>query len=65
MAGVTASAEHLGRGIYQGIRAGPGSSIPNTRAIRIDVVAALKELKLPAKSVVVLALKRAEGGRTT
>ena len=36
-------AEHLGRGIYEGIWVGPGSTIPNTRGIRNDVVAALKD----------------------
>ncbi len=40
-------AEHLGRGIYEGIWVGPGSTIPNTRGIRSDVVAALKELQVP------------------
>jgi len=40
-------AEHLGRGIYEGIWVGPGSPIPNTRGIRNDVVAALKELHVP------------------
>src|SRR5262245_55851245 len=40
-------AEHLGRGIYEGVWVGPGSQIPNTRGIRNDVVAALKELNLP------------------
>ena len=40
-------AEHLGHGIYEGIWVGPGSSIPNTRGIRNDVVAALKQLKVP------------------
>jgi len=40
-------AEHLGRGIYEGIWVGPSSPIPNTRGIRNDVVAALKELNLP------------------
>jgi alpha-L-arabinofuranosidase len=40
-------AEHLGRGIYEGIWVGPDSSIPNTRGIRNDVVAALKELRVP------------------
>ena len=34
-------AEHLGRGIYEGVWVGPGSPIPNTRGIRNDVVAAL------------------------
>ena len=40
-------AEHLGRGIYEGIWVGPESRIPNTRGIRNDVVAALKELNIP------------------
>ncbi len=40
-------AEHLGHGIYEGIWVGPGSSIPNTRGIRNDVVAALKAIKVP------------------
>ncbi len=39
--------EHLGRGIYEGIWVGPHSSIPNTRGIRNDVVAALKALHVP------------------
>src|SRR5215472_18703444 len=40
-------AEHLGHGIYDGIWVGPDSTIPNTRGIRNDVVAALKALKVP------------------
>jgi alpha-N-arabinofuranosidase len=40
-------AEHLGRGIYEGIWVGEGSPIPNTRGIRNDVIAALRHLKLP------------------
>lgn len=40
-------AEHLGRGIYEGIWVGPDSSIPNTRGIRNDVVTALKALHVP------------------
>src|SRR4051812_37393682 len=40
-------AEHLGRGIYEGIWVGEGSPIPNTRGIRNDVVAALRKLQLP------------------
>jgi alpha-N-arabinofuranosidase len=39
--------EHLGRCIYDGIWVGEDSSIPNTRGIRNDVVAALKELHVP------------------
>jgi alpha-N-arabinofuranosidase len=40
-------AEHLGKGIYEGIWVGPDSPIPNTRGIRNDVVGALKALKVP------------------
>ena len=40
-------AENLGHGLYEGIWVGPDSSIPNTRGIRNDVVAALKELRVP------------------
>ena len=40
-------AEHLGTGVYEGVWVGPDSSIPNTRGIRNDVVAALKALKVP------------------
>ena len=40
-------AEHLGRLIYEGIWVGEGSTIPNTRGIRNDVVNALKELRVP------------------
>lgn len=40
-------AEHLGEGIYGGIWVGKDSSIPNTRGIRNDVVAALKAIKVP------------------
>jgi len=40
-------AENLGRGLYGGIWVGKDSTIPNTRGIRNDVVAALRELKPP------------------
>src|ERR1044071_9367817 len=40
-------AEHLGRGIYEGIWVGENSKIPNTRGFRNDVLAALKELQIP------------------
>ncbi|MBI4979415.1 MAG: alpha-N-arabinofuranosidase [Spirochaetes bacterium] len=40
-------AEHLGRCIYEGIWVGPDSPIPNTRGVRNDVIAALKELAVP------------------
>jgi alpha-N-arabinofuranosidase len=40
-------AEHLGRLIYEGIWVGEGSPIPNTRGMRNDVLAALRELHVP------------------
>jgi alpha-L-arabinofuranosidase len=40
-------AEHLGRGIYEGIWVGPDSKVPNTRGIRNDVVASLRQLDIP------------------
>jgi alpha-N-arabinofuranosidase len=40
-------AEHLGRLIYEGIWVGEDSSIPNTRGLRNDVLAALKQIKVP------------------
>ncbi|MGD0767820.1 MAG: alpha-N-arabinofuranosidase [Tepidisphaeraceae bacterium] len=40
-------AEHLGRCVYEGIWVGENSPIPNTRGIRNDVVAALKNLDVP------------------
>ena len=40
-------AEDLGHGVNEGIWVGPDSKIPNTRGIRNDVVAALRELKVP------------------
>lgn len=40
-------AEHLGRLIYEGIWVGEDSAIPNTRGMRRDVLAALKELHVP------------------
>ncbi len=39
--------EHLGRCIYEGLYVGKDSPIPNTNGMRNDVVAALKEMKLP------------------
>ena len=39
--------EHLGHGIYDGIWVGSDSTIPNTRGIRNDVVAALKVIHVP------------------
>ena len=40
-------AEHLGRLIYGGLWVGEDAPIPNTRGLRNDVVAALKELHIP------------------
>lgn len=40
-------AEHLGRGIYEGLWVGPESGIPNTRGWRNDVVGALKDINVP------------------
>ncbi|HEX6730296.1 MAG TPA: hypothetical protein VF074_09810, partial [Pyrinomonadaceae bacterium] len=40
-------AEHLGRLVYEGLWVGEDSPIPNTRGLRNDVVAALKELHVP------------------
>ena len=40
-------AEHLGKGVYEGVWVGPDSPIPNTRGIRNDVVAALRAIKVP------------------
>jgi len=40
-------AEHLGRGIYGGLWVGEGSTIPNTRGLRNDVLGALKDLRVP------------------
>lgn len=39
--------EMLGTGIYGGIYVGENSPIPNTRGLRNDVIAALKELHVP------------------
>jgi alpha-N-arabinofuranosidase len=39
--------EHLGRNVYEGIWVGEGSTIPNTRGYRNDVLAALKKLHIP------------------
>jgi alpha-N-arabinofuranosidase len=40
-------AEHLGHGIYGGIWVGEDSPIPNTRGMRNDVIAALRNLRVP------------------
>lgn len=39
--------EHLGRCIYEGLYVGEDSEIPNVKGMRIDVVEALKEMKVP------------------
>jgi alpha-N-arabinofuranosidase len=40
-------AEHLGRGIEEGVWVGEDSTIPNVRGFRNDVVGALRELHVP------------------
>lgn len=40
-------AEHLGRCIYDGFYVGEDSKLPNTDGVRNDIVAALRELKIP------------------
>ena len=40
-------AEHIGRCVYEGIWVGPESRIPNDGGIRLDVIAALKQLRAP------------------
>ena len=39
--------EHLGRCIYGGYRAEKGGGIPNQDGIRLDIVEALKKIKIP------------------
>jgi len=39
--------EHLGRCVYEGYWVGTDSSIPNIEGLRIDVVEALKKIKVP------------------
>ena len=40
-------AEHLGRCIYGGFYVGEDSEIPNLDGVRTDIIAALKEMKIP------------------
>jgi len=40
-------AEHLGRCVYGGLYVGDSSAIPNSNGIRLDIVEALKKLKVP------------------
>ncbi|MGZ3939925.1 MAG: alpha-N-arabinofuranosidase [Flavisolibacter sp.] len=40
-------AEHLGHGIYGGFYVGDNKKIPNKNGIRLDVIEALKKLKVP------------------
>src|SRR5438876_2443124 len=40
-------AEHLGHGIYGGFYVGDNKKIPNKDGVRVDVVEALKKLKIP------------------
>lgn len=39
--------EHLGHGIYDGLWVGEDSKIPNTKGVRNDIIAALKEIRIP------------------
>lgn len=41
-------AEHLGRGIYEGVWVGEDSAIPNINGYRRDVVEALRKIKVPS-----------------
>ncbi|MEV4776124.1 alpha-N-arabinofuranosidase [Microbacterium sp. LWH12-1.2] len=40
-------AEHLGRGIYEGLWVGESSDIPNRNGLRIDAIQALRDIKVP------------------
>lgn len=40
-------AEHLGRCIYDGIWVGPDSAIPNIEGLRLDIVEALRQVRVP------------------
>jgi len=40
-------AEHLGRCIYGGIWVGEDAPVPNTRGVRDDIVAALRDIQIP------------------
>jgi len=40
-------AEHLGRCIYDGFYVGEKSNIPNLDGVRVDIIEALKEMKIP------------------
>ncbi len=40
-------AEHLGRCVYEGIWVGPDAAMPHEQGIRLDVIAALKQLRAP------------------
>ena len=40
-------AEHLGRCIYDGFYVGEGSDIPNVNGLRLDIIEALKNIKIP------------------
>src|SRR4029078_1220998 len=40
-------AEHLGHGIYGGFYVGDNQKIPNKDGVRLDVIEALKKLKIP------------------
>lgn len=40
-------AEHLGRGVYEGLWVGESSDIPHRNGLRIDAINALREIKVP------------------
>ena len=40
-------AEHLGRCIYDGIYVGENSGIENIRGLRLDIIRALKKIRIP------------------
>ncbi len=40
-------AEHLGRGIYEGLWVGEQDGIPHKNGLRTDAIAALREIKVP------------------
>lgn len=39
--------EHLGHGVDDGLWVGPGSSVPNVDGFRSDIIAALREIRVP------------------
>lgn len=56
-------AEHLGRCTYGGFYVGEGRQIPNTAGVRMDVVEALRGLKIPTSAGPAAALRILTTGR--